>query len=49
MAVYSDGSYGLDKGIYCSLPVICNGNFEYEIDKGVKLSEYGKRKLEVSH
>lgn len=49
MAVCSDGSYGLEKGIYCSLPVLCKGNFEYEIDKTVKLSEYGKGKLGASH
>ena len=27
MAVCSDGCYGLEKGIYCSLPVCCKGNF----------------------
>lgn len=36
MVVCSDGScYGIEKGIFCSLPVVCNGNFEYEVDKSV--------------
>ena len=49
MSVCSDGSYGITKGIYCSLPVLCKGNFEYEIDRTIKLSEYGKKKLQDAH
>ena len=40
MAVHSDGCYGVEKGLYCSFPVRCTGNFNYEINKDVKLSEF---------
>jgi len=47
MAVYSDGSYGADKGLYFSFPVICkNGN--YEIVPGLSLDEFSKERFEVT-
>ena len=44
MAVLSDGSYGADKGLYFSFPVVCkNGN--YDIVKDIKLDEFSKVKI----
>jgi malate/lactate dehydrogenase len=48
MAVYCDGSYGIEKGIYFSFPIQCLGNFEYEIAKGIKLSKYAREKLRAT-
>jgi len=48
MAVYSDGSYGADEGLYFSFPVVCkNGN--YEIVKDLKFDESSKERFEVTH
>jgi len=35
MAVCSDGSYGIEKDIYFSLPIQCLGNFKYKIVQDV--------------
>lgn len=48
MAVPSDGSYGVPEGLVCGFPVICTGNGEYEIVKGIELSKEGKERLEKS-
>jgi len=42
MAVLSDGCYDVEKGLYCSFPVHCTGNFGYEINKDVKLSVFAQ-------
>lgn len=44
MGVYSDGSYGADKGLYFSFPVVCKGG-NYEIVQGLKLDEFSKVQL----
>jgi len=47
MGVYSDGSYGADKGLYFSFPVVCkNGN--YEIVQGLKLDDFSKERFEAT-
>ncbi|EGG14296.1 malate dehydrogenase [Cavenderia fasciculata] len=47
MGVYSDGSYGADKGLYFSFPVICkNGN--YEIVQGLQLDAFSKDRFDVT-
>lgn len=48
MAVPSDGSYGVAKGVYTSYPVICKGNGKYEIVQGLKLDEFSKQKIDAS-
>jgi malate dehydrogenase len=48
MAVPSDGSYGVAKGIYTSYPVICKGDGKYEIVQGLKLDEFSKQKIDAS-
>jgi len=47
MGVYSDGSYGADKGLYFSFPVVCK-NGEFEIVKGLNLDEFSKERFEVT-
>jgi len=38
MGVVSEGDYNIPKGLWTSLPVICKGNFKYEIVRNVPLS-----------
>jgi len=45
MAVYSDGSYGADKGLYFSFPVTCE-NGEYKIVQGLQLDSFSKDRFE---
>jgi len=45
MAVYSDGSYGADKGLYYSFPVT-TANGEYKIVQGLQIDEFSKDRLE---
>ncbi|MFZ0615150.1 MAG: malate dehydrogenase [Chthoniobacterales bacterium] len=45
VAVASDGSYGVEKGLICSFPIRSNGTTS-EIVQGVELSEFGKAKFQ---
>lgn len=45
MAVYSDGSYGADKGLYFSFPVTTE-NGEYKIVQGLQLDQFSKERFE---
>jgi malate dehydrogenase len=47
MAVPSDGSYGIDEGLICSVPVRCSGG-SYERETGVELDDFAKSKLEIT-
>jgi malate dehydrogenase len=47
MGVYSDGSYGADKGLYFSFPVVCK-NGSYEIVKDLKLDDFSKERFELT-
>jgi len=45
-AVPSDGNaYGVPNGLIFSFPIRSNGNGEYEVVKGLTLSEYTKKKI----
>jgi malate/lactate dehydrogenase len=47
MAVVSDGSYGIPKGLVFSFPVVCqNGN--YKIVQGLKIDEFSRQKIEIT-
>ena len=48
MAVPSDGSYGVAKGVYSSFPVICKGNGQYEIVQNLKIDTEAKKKIQTS-
>ena len=47
MAIPSDGSYGISKGIMFSYPVICSGG-EYSIIQGLDLDEFSLESIKVS-
>lgn len=48
MAVPSDGSYDVAKGLFSSFPVVCKGNGKYEIVKGLQLDSFSKKKIAAS-
>ena len=45
VAVCSDGSYGVPKGLMCSFPIRALGRGRWEIVAGLKLDDFGQRKL----
>src|ERR1700682_3513729 len=47
VAVCSDGSYGVEEGLFCSVPVRTRGR-KWEIVKGVPLNEFGRAKTDAS-
>jgi malate dehydrogenase len=47
VALASDGSYGVEKGLICSFPVRSNGETS-SIVQGVELGEFGKAKFQLS-
>ena len=44
-AVSSDGSYGVPKGLMCSFPIQALGGGNWEIVQGLKLDDFGQKKL----
>lgn len=44
MAVYSDGSYGIQEGLIFSFPVTCN-NGDWSVVQGLELNEFSQAKL----
>ena len=47
VAVCSDGSYGVEKGLLCSFPVRTRAG-KWEIVQGVPLNEFGRAKIDAS-
>ncbi len=47
VAVYSDGSYGIDKGLIASFPIRSNGT-DYEIVQGVPVNEFSRGRIDKS-
>ena len=47
VAVSSDGSYGVEKGLICSFPIRSDGS-KWEIVQGVPLNDYGRSKVDAS-
>jgi len=45
VAVCSDGSYGVPKGLMCSFPIRALGRGKWEIVAGLKLDDFGQRRL----
>jgi malate dehydrogenase len=45
VAVCSDGSYGVPKGLMCSFPVKAHRKGKWEIVQGLKLDDFGQKKL----
>jgi malate dehydrogenase len=44
MAVPSDGSYGIDKGLMYSFPVRCKGG-DYEIVQGLPVDDFSRARM----
>lgn len=47
MAVYSDGTYGIEKGLIFSFPCVCKGG-DWTIVEGQKLNDFSKDKLKAT-
>ncbi|MFA9196068.1 MAG: malate dehydrogenase [Aliarcobacter sp.] len=45
VAVCSDGSYGVPEGLMCSFPIRALGRGKWEIVAGLKLDDFGQKKL----
>jgi malate dehydrogenase len=45
VAVSSDGSYGVPKGLMSSFPIKALGAGKWEIVQGLKLDDFGQKKL----
>ncbi|KAL0483871.1 malate dehydrogenase [Acrasis kona] len=48
MAIPSDGSYNVAKGLYVSYPVKCHGQGKYTVVDDWKLNDYAKQKIDLS-
>lgn len=47
MGVYSDGSYGIEKGLIYSFPVTCK-NGDWEIVQGLSINEFSRAKMQAT-
>lgn len=47
MGILSDGSYGIEKGIFFSFPVRCNYG-RYQIVKGIEITEFSRERLSIT-
>ncbi|MBT8138141.1 MAG: malate dehydrogenase [Gammaproteobacteria bacterium] len=47
MGVYSDGSYGIEKGLIYSFPVTCK-NGDWEIVQGLKINDFSQAKMKAT-
>jgi malate dehydrogenase len=47
MAVPSDGSYGIEEGLICSVPVRCSGG-SYERVTGLEVIDFAQSKLDIT-
>jgi malate dehydrogenase len=45
MGVVSNGDYDIDKGLVCSFPLKCKGDWKYEVVKGINLNDGKKEKI----
>jgi malate dehydrogenase len=47
MGVYSDGSYGIEKGLIYSFPCVCK-NGDWEIVQGVEINDFSREKMSAT-
>lgn len=47
MGIYSDGSYGIDKGLIYSFPCVCK-NGDWEIVQGLEISEFSLARMQAT-
>ena len=48
MAVPSDGSYGVEEGVFFSYPTTCDGDDNYSIVQGLEIDEFSAEKIEIT-
>jgi malate dehydrogenase len=47
MGVYSDGSYGVEKGLIYSFPVVCKAG-DWEIVQGLEVNDFSREKMQAT-
>jgi malate dehydrogenase len=47
IAIPSDGSYGIEEGIFCGHPCTCSGG-EYEIVQGLEIDEFSRARIDAT-
>ena len=47
MAVPSQGQYGIEEGLVCSVPVRCSGG-SYTVEEGLELGDFAQSKLDIT-
>jgi malate dehydrogenase len=47
MGIPSDGSYGIEKGLMYSFPVVCKGG-DYEIVQGLAIDEFSRKRMQTT-
>ncbi len=47
MGVYSDGSYGIEKGLIYSFPVTCKGG-DWQIVQGIEVTPFSREKMQAT-
>lgn len=48
MAIISDGSYGVPKGLVYSFPVTIGPDGQYKIVQGLSVSDFAKEKMRIT-
>jgi malate dehydrogenase len=47
MAVPTDGSYGIEEGIFCGLPCSCSGG-EWQVVEGLEIPDFSRERIDAS-
>ncbi|MDN3523218.1 malate dehydrogenase [Halomonas ramblicola] len=47
MAIPADGSYGIERGVIYSYPVVCKGG-DYEIVQGLEIDDFSREKMQAT-
>jgi malate dehydrogenase len=47
MGIYSDGSYGIEKGLIYSFPVVCK-NGDWEIVQGLEINDFSRTRMKAT-
>jgi malate dehydrogenase len=47
MAISSDGTYGIEEGIFCGYPCTCSGG-EYTVIEGLELDEFSRGRIDAT-
>ncbi len=47
MGIYSDGSYGVEKGLIYSFPCVCKDG-KYEIVQGLEINDFSRQRMQIT-